>query len=126
MNMCRKTVLAVFAVVLSVMLMSFTCAASENIGEPITLLYNDNPIEGAIHVDGTPYAPYRALISAIEPEITFDWNQAKAATTASGDGIVINASVGNNYINSLFFIIFQNLKNFAKCKTRNNKFCTLK
>ena len=98
MNLSRKAVVSALAVILCVLLMSFTCAASENIGEPITLLYNDNPIEGALYVGDTPYAPYRALISAIEPDAEFAWNQAKAATTASGDGIVINASVGENYI----------------------------
>ena len=98
MNTCRKTVVCTLAVLLSVLLMSFTCAASENIGEPITLLYNDNPIDGALYVNGTAYAPYRALISAIEPEAEFSWNQKKAATTASGDGIVINAAVGAHYI----------------------------
>ena len=98
MNTCRKAVVTVFAVIMSVMLLSFTCAASENIGEPITLLYNDNPIEGALCVGETAYAPYRALISAIEPDTEFSWNQKKASTTASGDGIVINASSGSNYI----------------------------
>lgn len=98
MNLSRKAVVCTLAVILSVLLMSFTCAASENIGEPITLLYNDNPIDGALYVGDTAYAPYRALISAIEPDTAFSWNQKKAATTASGDGIVINAAVGENYI----------------------------
>ena len=106
MNLSRKAVVCVLAVVLSVLLMSFTCAASENIGEPITLLYNDNPIDGAIYVNGTAYAPYRALVSAIEPEAEFSWNSVKAATKAVGDGIIINASVGKNYIEANGRIIY--------------------
>ena len=107
MNTCRKTVVSVLAVLLSVMLMSFTCAASENIGEPITLLYNDNPIDGAIHVNGIAYAPYRALISAIEPETTFSWNQKSNSTQATCDGVIINASAGKNYIEANGRILFK-------------------
>ena len=109
MNTCRKAVVSVLTVLLSVLLLSFTCVASENIGEPITLLYNDNSIEGAFHVNGTPYAPYRALVSAIEPEVTFSWSSEKAATEAVGDGIVITASVGKNYIEANGRILFNDV-----------------
>lgn len=107
MNTCRKTVVAVLAILLSVMLMSFTCAASENIGEPITLLYNDNPIDGAIHVNGIAYAPYRALISAIDPEAEFNWNQKSNSTQAACEGVIINASAGKNYIEANGRILFK-------------------
>ncbi len=106
MNTCRKAVITVLAVILAVMLLSFTCAASENIGEPIILLYNDNPIDGGLCVGETAYAPYRALIRAIEPDTEFSWNQKKVATTASGDGIVINATAGSNYIEANGRIIY--------------------
>lgn len=104
MNKCRNTVLCLMALVLACLLMSFTCAASENIGEPITLLYNDNPIEGGFYANDTAYAPYRALISAIEPDVTYTW--ANGVSTAHGDGIEINAKAGLNYIEANGRIIY--------------------
>ncbi len=104
MNKCRNTVLCLMALLLSCMLMSFTCVASENIGEPITLLYNDNPIDGGFYANGTAYAPYRAIVTAIEPDVAFTW--ANGTSTAHGDGITINARANENYIEANGRIIY--------------------
>ncbi|MBQ4150728.1 MAG: cell wall hydrolase [Clostridia bacterium] len=96
MNICRKAFLGIALALLTCLLMSFTCAASENTTKPITLLYNDNPIEGAIYANETAYAPYRALVSAIEPEVTYNWS--RGVSTAYGKGIEIKAGANNNYI----------------------------
>ena len=98
MNNCRRTVVCLAAILLSALLMSFTCAASENSGEPIDLYYNETPVEGARLIAGTAYAPYRVLVSALEPTVTYEWDNAKHASVAYGNGIVINAYSNEHYI----------------------------
>ena len=84
MNLCRKAALLFTLAALSVMLMSFTCAASENTGDSIDLYVNSVPVEGAMLVNGTAYAPYRILISAIDPAAAYDWDGYTRASIASG------------------------------------------
>ena len=55
MKLCKKTALWLTVTVLSLLLMSLTCAASENFGTPIDLYINSNPVEGARLADGTAY-----------------------------------------------------------------------
>lgn len=108
MNNCRKVVVC-FAVLLTALLMSFTCAASENSGEPIDLYINNTKIDGARLITGTAYAPYRTLVNAIEPTATFEWNNSTRASVASGDGILINAYSGEHYIEANGRIIYSEL-----------------
>ncbi len=98
MNNCRKTVLAIAAALFCALLMSFTCAASENSGEPIDLYINETSVDGARLIAGTAYAPYRTLVSAIEPTVTYEWDNAKRASVAVGNGIEINAFSNEHYI----------------------------
>ena len=98
MNNCRRTVVCLAVVLLSALLMSFTCAASENSGEPIDLYFNETPVDGARLIAGTAYAPYRVLVSTLEPTVTYEWDNAKRASVACGNGIVINAYSNEHYI----------------------------
>lgn len=98
MNICRKAAVCFAAVLLTVLLMSFTCAASENIGEPIELYYQDTTIAGARLISGTAYAPYRALVSAIDPDASFDWDASRSASVANGTGVEIIAYSQQHYI----------------------------
>lgn len=98
MNLCRKAVLLFTLAALSVMLMSFTCAASENTGDSIDLYVNSVPVEGAMLVNGTAYAPYRILISAIDPAAAYDLDGYTRASIASGEGIEIRAYADEHYI----------------------------
>lgn len=94
------------AVMLSCLLMSFTCSASENIGDPIILDCNEISVSGAFFANDNAYAPYRALVSAIEPEVTFHWDNARAASVANGNGIEIIATANLNYIEANGRIIY--------------------
>ncbi len=98
MNICRKAALCFAAVLLTVLLMSFTCAASENIGEPIELSLNDTPIAGARLISGTAYAPYRVLVNAIDPAASFEWSAAENASISSGTGVQMTAYADQHYI----------------------------
>ncbi len=109
MNNCRRTVVALAAILLSALLMSFTCAASENSGEPIDLYINETSVEGARLINGSAYAPYRTLVSAVEPEITYEWDNSRRASVASGNGITINAYSEEHYIEANGRVIYSEL-----------------
>ena len=98
MNTCRKAAVCFLAVLLTVLLMSFTCAASENIGEPIELIINDTPVAGARLISGTAYAPYRVLVNAIDPAATFTWDAASNASVSEGTGVQMTAYADQHYI----------------------------
>ncbi len=98
MNICRKAALCFAAVLLTVLLMSFTCAASENIGEPIDLSVNNTPVAGAKLIAGTAYAPYRVLVNAIDPAASFVWDAEKKVSISSGTGVKIAAYADKHYI----------------------------
>lgn len=98
MNNCRKAVLAALAALFCALLMSFTCAASENSGEPIDLYINETSVDGARLIAGTAYAPYRTLVSAVEPTVTYAWDNEKLASVANGNGIEIYAFSNEHYI----------------------------
>ena len=89
MKLCKKTALWLCVTVLSLLLMSFTCAASENFGTPIDLYINSNPVEGARLADGTAYIPYRAGILAADPKATFAWDDARGVSVATSLGMTI-------------------------------------
>lgn len=109
MNTCRKAAVCFAAVLLTVLLMSFTCAASENIGEPIELSINDTPIAGARLISGTAYAPYRVLVNAIDPAATFEWDTASNASVSSGTGVDISAYAGTHYIEANGRVLYTEL-----------------
>ncbi|MBQ4556907.1 MAG: cell wall hydrolase [Clostridia bacterium] len=98
MNTCRKALLCIAAVMLSVVLLSFTCAASGNIGEPITLILNNTPVSGAVLIDDVSYVPFRNLVSTIDNYATFSWDARKNASVSDGTGVDIIAYAGENYI----------------------------
>ena len=98
MNTCRKAAVCFLAVLLTVLLMSFTCAASENIGEPIELSINNTPVAGARLISGTAYAPYRVLVNAIDPAAAFTWDAANNATVSEGTGVQMTAYADQHYI----------------------------
>lgn len=100
MNTCKKTVLCVLAVLLSCLLMSFTCAASENIGDPANLYLNNTVIDGAFLLNDTTYASFRALVTAIDPEAQFIWDASSNSAKSYGTGVEISAVVGQNYISA--------------------------
>lgn len=109
MNICRKAALCFAAVLLTVLLMSFTCAASENIGEPIDLSVNNTPVAGAKLIAGTAYAPYRVLVNAIDPAASFAWDAVKKASVSSGTGVEITAYAGTHYIEANGRILYTEL-----------------
>lgn len=98
MNTCRKAIFCFAAVMLSVILLSFTCAASENIGEPIDLTLNLTPVNGARLINDTAYVPFRTLVSAIDKYATYTWNSSKNASVSDGNGVDIIAYSGKSYI----------------------------
>lgn len=108
MNMSRK--LSVCLAVLAIMLlMSFTCAASENSGEPIDLYINDNPIAGARLIAGSAYAPFRTLVNAIDPDATFAWDNEERASVSTGAGVTIYAYSEEHYIEANGRILYSEL-----------------
>ena len=109
MNTGRKAALCFAAVLLTVLLMSFTCAASENIGEPIDLYVNDTSVAGARLITGTAYAPYRILVNAIDPAAVFEWDEAKKASVSSGNGVEITAYSGEHYIEANGRVLYTEL-----------------
>ena len=109
MNICRKAALCFAATVLTVLLMSFTCAASENIGEPIDLTVNNTPVAGAGLLGGTAYAPYRALVNAIDPTATFAWEAATGVSICKGSGIRIHAYANTHYIEANGRVLYTEL-----------------
>ena len=109
MNICRKAALCFAAVLLTVLLMSFTCAASENIGEPIDLSVNNTPVAGAKLIAGTAYAPYRVLVNAIDPAASFVWDAEKKVSISSGTGVKIAAYADKHYIEANGRILYTEL-----------------
>ena len=109
MHTCRKAAVCFAAVLLTVLLMSFTCAASENIGEPIELSVNNTPVAGARLISGTAYAPYRVLVNAIDPAAAFEWNTAKNASVSSGNGVEIIAYANQHYIEANGRVLYTEL-----------------
>lgn len=101
MKASKKILLCCMAVLVSVLLMSLVCTASEDIGDPITLNVNGTLVEGAVLTEnGAAYAPFRALVSALDPDAVFCWSPALGATVATGSGIQIAAYDGQNYIDA--------------------------
>ncbi|MBQ6614351.1 MAG: cell wall hydrolase [Clostridia bacterium] len=109
MNNCRKAVLAFASVLLMVLLMSFTCAASENNGTPITLYINNKQVDGARLIAGTAYAPYRTVVSEIEPTVEYTWNNEKRASVAHGNGIEIYAYSNEHYVEANGRVLYHTL-----------------
>lgn len=98
MKLCKKTALWLTVTVLSLLLMSLTCAASENFGTPIDLYINSNPVEGARLADGTAYIPYRVGILAADPDATFEWDGSRGVSVATSLGMTIEAKADEHYI----------------------------
>lgn len=109
MNTSRKLPVCVLAVLATMLLMSFTCAASENSGEPIDLYINSTPIEGARLIAGSAYAPFRTLVNAIDPDATFDWDNSKRASVSTGNGVTIYAYSEQHYIEANGRILYSEL-----------------
>ena len=109
MKLCKKTALWLCVTVLSLLLMSFNCAASENFGTPIDLYINSNPVEGARLADGTAYIPYRAGILAADPEATFAWDDARGVSVATSLGMTIEAKADEHYIEANARILYTEL-----------------
>jgi len=109
MNTSRKMLGCMLAVLAMVLLMSFTCAASENSGEPIDLYINSTSIDGARLIAGTAYAPYRTLVNAIEPDAEFAWDNDARASVATGNGITIRAYSEQHYIEANGRILYTEL-----------------
>ena len=101
MHICKKALTLIFSLLLSVIILSFTCAASENIGYPIGLNINGTPVEGAVLINNSiAYAPYRAIVGAIDPDAEFEWNDQIKASITRGNGIEIIAYTKNVHTNS--------------------------
>ena len=98
MKLCKKTALWLTVTVLSLLLMSLTCAASENFGTPIDLYINSNPVEGARLADGTAYITYRVGILAADPDATFEWDASRGVSVATSLGMTIEAKADEHYI----------------------------
>ena len=109
MKSCRKAGAALFALLLAAVLLSFVCAASENTGTPIELYINGYEVEGAVLYNGNAYAPYRVLVTAIDPMIEYSWDGKAHATTATGDGITICAAADEHYVDANGRILFSEL-----------------
>lgn len=109
MNTCRKAAVCFAAVLLTVLLMSFTCAASENIGEPIELSINDTSVAGARLISGTAYAPYRVLVNAIDPAATFEWDGANNVAVSNGTGVQMIAYSEQHYIEANGRVLYSEL-----------------
>lgn len=106
MKMFKKALYCLAVAALSVLMLSFTCSASENIGQPINLRINNNVVEGAFVVKGTAFAPYRTLVSAIDPEATFEWDGSIPASITYGTGVTIIAHSTKSYIEANDRIIY--------------------
>lgn len=101
MKLSRKIALCLVAALVTAMLTSFHCTASENIGSPITLSINGVQIENATVINNsTVYAPFRAVVSAIDPEAVFTWDSKAKATVATGNGMQLVAYAGQNYVDA--------------------------
>ena len=87
MKLSKKTALWLAAAALALLLMSFTCAASENYGTPIDLYINNSSVDGAKLINGTAYAPYRAMILAADPDATFEWDTHRNTSVATALGM---------------------------------------
>ena len=109
MNTSRKMPVCVLAVLAIMLLMSFTCAASENSGEPIDLYINSTSIEGARLIAGSAYAPFRTLVNAIDPDATFAWDNDKRASVSTGTGVTIYAYSEQHYIEANGRILYSEL-----------------
>lgn len=115
MKLCKKTALWLSAAALALLLMSFTCAASENYSTPIDLYINSNSVDGAMLVDGTAYAPYRAVILAADPAATFVWDSAHSTSVANTLGMQIKAPANENYIEANGRIIYSECAKNLNC-----------
>lgn len=101
MHICKKALTITVSLLLSVIILSFACAASENIGYPIGLNINNTPVEGAVLINNSiAYAPYRAIVSAIDPAAEFEWNDQIKASITRSEGIEIVAYTTNVHTNS--------------------------
>lgn len=100
MKLCRKLLCCFAVALLFGLLLSFTCAASEDSGNPIDLYVNDVRVDGARLINGVAYAPYRALISTLDPAATFTWYPELNASAADTLGIRIVAYVNQNYMDA--------------------------
>lgn len=109
MKLCKKTALWLAVTALSLLLMSFTCAASENFGTPIDLYINSNPVDGARLADGTAYIPYRVAVLAADPDATFDWDSARGISVATSLGMTIEAKADEHYIEANARILYTEL-----------------
>lgn len=109
MNNCRRAGLYVLVALFCALLMSFSCAASEISGEPVDLYINDTPVTGAKLIAGTAYAPYRTLVSAIEPTVTYAWDNDIRASVAYGNGITIKAFSNEHYLEVNGRVVFSKL-----------------
>ena len=99
MHICKKALTLAVSLLLSVIILSFTCAASENIGQPIGLKINNTSVSGAVLIDnGTAYAPFRVIVSAIDPTAEFEWNNKIKASISHGNGVEITAYSTKTYI----------------------------
>lgn len=108
MNTSRK-LLVCLAALATMLLMSFTCAASENSGEPIDLYINDTEVAGARLIAGSAYAPFRTVVNAIDPDATFAWDNDKRASVSTGTGVTIYAYSEDHYIEANGRILYSEL-----------------
>ena len=109
MNTSRKMLGCVLVALAMVLLMSFSCAASENSGDPIDLHIHHMKIDGALLIQGSAYAPFRTVVSAIDPDATFSWDNDARASVAHGIGVTIYASPDEHYIEANGRILYSDL-----------------
>jgi len=109
MKLSKKTALWFTAAALALLLMSFTCAASENYGTPIDLYINSNPVDGARLINGTAYIPYRAMILAADSDATFEWDMTRDTSVATTLGMRIEAPDAEHYIEANGRILYSEL-----------------
>ena len=109
MKLCKKTALWLAAAALTLLLMSFTCAASENYGTPIDLYINNSHVDGAELINGTAYVPYRTMILAADQNAAFEWDGTRDTSVATTLGMQIEAPVGEHYIEANARILYSEL-----------------
>lgn len=109
MNTSRKMLGCVLVALAMVLLMSFSCAASENSGDPIDLYIHHMKIDGALLIQGSAYAPFRTVVSAIDPDATFSWDNETRASVAHGVGVTIYAYPNEHYIEANGRILYSDL-----------------
>lgn len=109
MKLSKKTALWLAAAALALLLMSFTCAASENYGTPIDLYINNSPVDGAELINGTAYVPYRVMILAADPDATFEWDTNRNTSVATALGMRVEAADAEHYIEANGRILYSEL-----------------